>query len=114
MKPNICAPFRSASLLKRHLETHGNERKYACEQCSARFNTKNALRNHRNCVHLVVRYPCEYCEKRFDQKLTLRDHVEKVHNVIKINLVITNLKLNLISFSDSMQFPVRHLLAYVR
>ncbi|XP_021697296.1 PR domain zinc finger protein 5 [Aedes aegypti] len=78
----VCkATFRSTHLLNRHMETHGEERKYACTECPARFKTRNALRGHRNCVHLVIRYPCEYCEKRFDQKLTLRDHTERVHNI---------------------------------
>lgn len=73
--------FSSGSLLKRHMEGHSNERKYACEQCPARFNTNNALRNHRNRVHLAIRHPCEYCDKTFDQKIILRDHIERVHHV---------------------------------
>nr|XP_019557893.2 zinc finger protein 317-like [Aedes albopictus] len=78
----ICgSTFRKSSHLKRHIESHSNERRYACEQCPGRFNTSNALRNHHHRVHVGIRYPCEYCDKTFDQRIILRDHIERVHQI---------------------------------
>lgn len=63
------------------MESHNNERKYACEQCPGRFNTTNALRNHYTRVHMAIRHACDHCDKTYDQKIALRDHIERVHNV---------------------------------
>ncbi|XP_053687989.1 zinc finger protein 141-like [Sabethes cyaneus] len=78
----ICGlQFKRKSIMKEHMETHANERKYKCTRCDKSFIKSATLKRHRKTVHENVRIPCDHCPRTFLRREVQRDHIEYVHGI---------------------------------
>lgn len=66
----------SGAKLRRHFQTHLNDRKFVCKHCSRSFNVKYNLTEHLK-IHTGIRpFQCKTCKKRFLRKYHLTRHNE--------------------------------------
>lgn len=72
-------PISSRTLLKKHMQTHSNEKKYVCDICGKRFTRKYGLGMHYR-VHTGEKpFQCHLCRESFINKGILQLHQRKVH-----------------------------------
>ncbi|XP_062868228.1 putative transcription factor Ovo-like 1 [Trichomycterus rosablanca] len=78
----VCSKaFSIARVMKRHVRTHSDFRRYSCEYCGKGFNDTFDLKRHVR-THTGVRpFKCSVCGKAFTQRCSLETHLKKVHNV---------------------------------
>ena len=65
---SICGAMIGVNLMQRHMEnkhTTNDEKKYKCEFCVKRFNSKPALKDHVNTHTGEKPYLCKYCGSGF-------------------------------------------------
>ncbi|KAG7321461.1 hypothetical protein KOW79_015876 [Hemibagrus wyckioides] len=75
--------FSLARVMKRHLRTHSDFKRYSCEYCGKGFNDTFDLKRHVR-THTGVRpFKCDVCEKAFTQRCSLEAHLKKVHGVVQ-------------------------------
>ncbi|KAM9451400.1 putative transcription factor Ovo-like 1 [Clarias gariepinus] len=75
--------FCLARVMKRHLRTHSDFKRYSCEYCEKGFNDTFDLKRHVR-THTGVRpFKCTVCEKAFTQRCSLEAHLKKVHGVFQ-------------------------------
>ncbi|KAG8177501.1 hypothetical protein JTE90_012566 [Oedothorax gibbosus] len=76
---HICnKQFTSTTKVKRHLQTHTNDRKYGCHDCGKRFTQFAHLKRHRALMHTVRSQrlnKCMYCPKLYADKVSFDKHV---------------------------------------
>ncbi|KAI5096644.1 putative transcription factor Ovo-like 1 [Silurus meridionalis] len=75
--------FSLSRVMKRHLRTHSDLKRYSCEYCGKGFNDTFDLKRHVR-THTGVRpFKCTVCEKAFTQRCSLEAHQKKVHGVFQ-------------------------------
>ncbi|KAF4077418.1 hypothetical protein AMELA_G00207830 [Ameiurus melas] len=75
--------FSLGRVMKRHLRTHSDLKRYSCEYCGKGFNDTFDLKRHVR-THTGVRpFKCTVCEKAFTQRCSLEAHLKKVHGVFQ-------------------------------
>uniref|UniRef100_A0A336KKG1 CSON012698 protein n=1 Tax=Culicoides sonorensis TaxID=179676 RepID=A0A336KKG1_CULSO len=95
-----------------HMDLHSDVEKYQCDQCDARFKTKNAYTGHL-ATHSGM-YKCENCDKSYRQLASLKTHMLS-HNQTTAKPFICNicdkdftqksgLKKHLLTHSDLKMF----------
>ena len=63
------------------------KRKFECDQCNKRLQTKVLLNYHKKWVHYVTTEPplgefnCDICDKRYRSRQMLKRHMKNVHDV---------------------------------
>lgn len=83
-KPKQCELCgRTVLDLKSHLETHYNNKPYACDFCPRRFNTRPQLNQHRNRHTQARKYPCSYCDAVLSTWKNHDYHVKK--HIVEMN-----------------------------
>ncbi|XP_055370788.1 myoneurin-like [Condylostylus longicornis] len=74
-KCDICQKMFRKGNLKRHKQTHTDDRKFLCEICNKSFTQKSSLQRH-HLIHTGEKpYKCETCGKCFSQSKTLKFHM---------------------------------------
>ena len=75
-----CKIFFASHSLKKHEETHQNERKhYQCGLCPDIFLSEAGLKIHRESKHEKIKYECLVCGKKYNQKSGLKHHQDSKH-----------------------------------
>ncbi|XP_050077122.1 oocyte zinc finger protein XlCOF6-like [Anopheles maculipalpis] len=82
-KDQVCVEcgkgFRTKDLLKTHLISHSQERKYACTACPATFKRLQCLKIHTRVHTREKAFVCTVCQKRYVQSSDLKRHM-RTHN----------------------------------
>jgi len=77
------SPFKHEYDLRQHKRIHMEESPFSCSEpgCGARFNQKNNLLIHVECIHKGTKYTCEAdgCAKNFRTKYALKYHQIEFH-----------------------------------
>jgi len=77
------SPFKHEYDLRQHKRIHMEESPFSCSEpgCGARFNQKNNLLIHIECIHKGTKHVCEVdgCEKKFRTKYALKYHQIEYH-----------------------------------
>ncbi len=70
----------SRDKLLNHIKSHLNSKDIKCPDCNRLFNTRNAMRSHRDIFHLKkYEKVCHYCSRKFKTTRLFNDHVRKHH-----------------------------------
>ncbi|XP_076836476.1 putative transcription factor Ovo-like 1 isoform X2 [Brachyhypopomus gauderio] len=73
--------FNNTRMIKRHLRSHSDFRRYPCDYCGKGFNDTFDLKRHVR-THTGVRpFKCSVCDKAFTQRCSLESHLKKIHGV---------------------------------
>ncbi|XP_015462584.2 putative transcription factor Ovo-like 1 [Astyanax mexicanus] len=73
--------YSNTRLVKRHLRSHNDSKRYSCEHCGKGFNDSFDLKRHVR-THTGVRpFKCSACDKAFTQRCSLETHLKKIHGV---------------------------------
>lgn len=65
--------------LARHLQSHSEDRPYACDKCDKTYKTPDALKKHISNVHLNIRpHVCTFCGAGFFERRYLENH-KRIH-----------------------------------
>jgi hypothetical protein len=74
---SICGKkFKSFAPLNSHIRLlHQQDRRYVCDVCDFRFETKNQRDQHKQKVHVIPEYECELCAKLFKTAADLKTHM---------------------------------------
>ena len=76
---NICGKtFVRNSHLKIHLAIHEGVKLYSCKQCHKAFGGRTQLKRH-EITHEERKFLCNHCGKKFQTKTECQTHVEGVH-----------------------------------
>lgn len=77
--------FETKSALKQHVDAvHLKLKPYKCNQCECAFSQKSNLTSHINDVHLGLKpYKCNQCEYVFSHKRDLTRHINNIHLGLK-------------------------------
>lgn len=80
---DVCGAVKaSEKQLNSHMYLHQDAKTwpYPCDVCDNRFRNANALREHRNRIHLKIRnFVCKLCEARFASNTELKQHHGNAH-----------------------------------
>ena len=77
--------FSSKSALQRHVTTHSEGKRFACEACNKEFTRKDVLKKHSAAVHSENQngsFGCNSCNKIFKWKHSFQRHERNVHGLI--------------------------------
>ncbi|XP_055906360.1 zinc finger protein Xfin-like isoform X2 [Eupeodes corollae] len=76
--------FQYESYLKKHLQSHSDERPFICTICDKAFKYKVSLKSHNMITHAKIKpYKCDKCPQAFVNEYTYRVHRNSHNKVIK-------------------------------
>jgi len=76
---NICGQsYKTPNYLYRHKKTHSALKRFHCKLCNKSFTMSKLLKQHMN-VHSERRFECDICMKKFQSKGNMNAHRKKVH-----------------------------------
>ncbi|CAH0757579.1 unnamed protein product [Diatraea saccharalis] len=92
-KCDVCGKaFNTTFSLTTHKYIHNNEKPFKCSFCDHACRDSSSLRKHQS-VHLGIskKYPCQECSNRYDTKARLQDHIKRAHRGIEPPKVTCNI-----------------------
>ena len=74
--------YKSYAGLKKHVFSHGAEKKYVCH-CGKKFYNPESLTHHEKLHSNIRPFACDQCSKAFVMRATLKKHIKRVHEEVK-------------------------------
>ena len=73
-------------------ESKSSKQLYKCEECEAKYKSKQALHYHTSSKHEGICYSCKYCGYKAKEKSKLKRHQESIHEGVKYSCIYCEYK----------------------